>query len=100
MCMPVLLLLLLVPKEPETAKNPGFHFPNFAFTVKGRAFGTHFGWNNWLGKNYGNFVDDVFQANTMRDYFDRRSALVKDVIESIIKSVDHVKVTHVKVTHV
>ena len=30
MCLCVLLVVLLVPNYPETAKNPGLHFPNFA----------------------------------------------------------------------
>ena len=30
MFMPVILVLLLVQNEPETAENPGFHFSSFA----------------------------------------------------------------------
>ena len=48
MCLCVLLMVLLVPNHPETAKNPRFQFPNFAL-IRSAIL--------WLREKRGEFFD-------------------------------------------
>ena len=58
MCLCVLLVVLLVPNYPETAKNPGFHFPNFAL-IRRDVF--------WLREKRGEFFDQEKKLREMAE---------------------------------